>query len=321
MKSQEWGLATAEGVRSPDDALALELVRITEAAALAAGRWAGHSDDSAKLAAIDAAHSSLRSVAMDGVVVLGVGARDESPALFHGAEAGTGEGPVCDVAISIGDGALSEARDVPRALTAIAVSPRGAMFDPSPHRTMEKLAVGPDFADVVDITRPVAENLWMIARAKGVRVSDVVVAMLNRPRHVELAREIQDAGARVHLLEGGEVAGAVATARPEHPADLFLCTGNAAEGVIAAAALSCLGGAMQARLAPADPARQAAAVLHTADLVGKEGVVFCASGVTSSELLRGIRNDGAGCTTTRSLALCSNPDTVRTIQSEHRYVR
>ncbi|WP_337820831.1 fructose-bisphosphatase class II [Amycolatopsis sp. A1MSW2902] len=321
MKSKEWGLAAAETARRPDDALALELVRGTEAAALAAVRWAGHRDDSAGLAAMDAMHTSLRSVAMDGVVVLGAGSQDDAPALFHGAEVGTGEGPVCDIAISIGDGVLSEAKDVPLALTAVAVSARGAMADLASQHSMEKLAVGPGLADVVDITRPVAENLRRIAGAKGVRVSDVVVATLNRRRHVELAREIQDAGARVHLVEGGEVAGAVAAARPEHPIDVFLCTGNAAEGVIAAAALSCLGGSMQARLAPEGPAERPGTVLRTEDLVGKESVVFCASGVTSSELLRGVRNDGAGRTTVRSLVLCSDPDTVRAIRSEHRYVR
>ncbi|WP_275295704.1 fructose-bisphosphatase class II [Amycolatopsis sp. La24] len=321
MKSKEWGLAAAETARRPDDALALELVRGTESAALAAGRWAGHRDDSAGLAAMDAMHTSLRSVAMDGVVVLGAGSQDDAPALFHGAEVGTGQGPVCDIAISIGDGVLSEAKDVPRALTAVAVSARGAMADLASQHSMEKLAVGPGLADVVDITRPVAENLRRIAGAKGVRVSDVVVATLNRRRHVELAREIQDAGARVHLVEGGEVAGAVAAARPEHPIDVFLCTGNAVEGVIAAAALSCLGGSMQARVAPEGPAERPGTVLRTEDLVGKESVVFCASGVTSSELLRGVRNDGAGRTTVRSLVLCSDPDTVRAIRSEHRYVR
>ncbi|WP_329059209.1 fructose-bisphosphatase class II [Amycolatopsis sp. NBC_01480] len=321
--------AAAEGVFAwnggLDDALALELVPVTEAAALAAGRWAGHSGDSARLAAVDATHTGLRSVPMRGVVVLGAGAREDTPALFHGAEVGYGDGPACDVGISFGDGALSETRDVPCALTAIAVAERGAMLDPPPEFDLEKLVVAADFADVVDLTRPVAENVRMLAAAKGVRVSDVVVAVLNRPRHVALAREIQDAGARLHLLEGGEIAGAVATARAERQVDLLLGTGSAAQGVIAAAALSCLGGSMQARLVPRDARRAGepgtGGVLRTEDLVRGENVVFCATGVTSSELLGGIRNEGAGRAIAQSVVLCSNPDTVRTVRSEHRYAR
>ncbi|SEP54463.1 fructose-bisphosphatase class II [Amycolatopsis saalfeldensis] len=313
---------TFAGNRGLDDALALELVPVTEAAALAAGRWAGHSGESARLAAVDATHTGLRSVPMRGAVVLGAGARGETPALFHGAEAGDGDGPECDLGISVGDGALSESRDVPCALTAIAVAERGAMLDPSPELDLEKLVVGPGFADVVDITRPVAENLRMLAAAKGVRVSDVVVAVLNRPRHGSLAREIRDAGARVHLLEGGEIAGAVATARAERQVDLLLGTGNAAEGVIAAAALACLGGSMQARLVPKDAREHGTGeVLRTEDLVRGERVLFCATGVTSSELLRGIRNDGAGRAIAQSIVLCSNPVTVRTVRSEHRSAR
>lgn len=316
-----------EGSGRPGDALALELVRVTEAAAIAAARWVGRGDeDSGKVAALDAMREVIMSVPMRGVVVVGAGQRRGTAVLCNGADAGAGEGPACDVGITAGDGGLSLARDVPHALTAVAVAERGAMFERSSGLSMEKLAVGPDYVDFVDLGRPLKENLRAVAKAKDVRTSDVVVAVLNRPRHRELVREIRDAGARVHLIEGGDVAGAIAAARPESPVDLLLGTGGAAEGVIAAAALSCLGGALQGRLLPGeaergekqcDTGRDFDKVLHTDDLVRGENILFCATGVTGSEVLHGVRHN-AGYTTTQSMVLCSQPQTVRIVEAEHR---
>lgn len=318
-------VGSAAATARPDHTLALELVRVTEAAAMAAGRWVGHGDkNSGRVAAVEAMHELVMSVSMRGVVVISEGEQAERPVLFRGEHVGDGAGPLCDIGISAGDGALSIARDVPNALTAIAVAERGALYDPSPVRSMQKLAVGVDYVDVVDINRSVAENLRAVATVKGARVSDVIVAVLNRPRHRELVHEIRDAGARVHLIEGGEVAGAIAAARLESPVDMLLGTGSAAEGVIAAAALSCMGGALQARLRPDDsePGEQpgtgpdSGEVLHTGDLVRGGRILFCATGVTNSEVLRGVRHH-AGRTTTQSIVLCSEPDTVRIIRSEH----
>lgn len=331
MKTTEWGttgapggphveernVGSSAGIDGPDHTLALDLVPVTEAAAIAAGRWVGHGDEnSGKVAAVDAMHKLITSVSMRGVVVIGEGGKR----LSKGEEVGDGDGPGCDVGISAGDGALSVARDVPNALVAIAVAERGALYDPSPVPTMEKLAVGPDCAGVVDLDRPVAENLRAVARAKGVRVPDVVVAVLNRSWHRELVHEIRDAGARVHLIEGGDIAGAIAAARPESPVDMLLGTGGAAEGVIAAAALSCLGGSVQARLRPEDSEHGGTGheVLHTEDLVRGERILFCATGVTGSEVLRGVQHH-SGRTTTQSIVLCSQPDTERIVNSEHRH--
>ncbi|NBH03097.1 fructose-bisphosphatase class II, partial [Amycolatopsis sp. SID8362] len=266
-----------------------------------------------RAAAAGAMHDHLATVLMRGTVVVGEGEKDDTPILFRGEAAGAGDGPECDVALSVGDGTLSPVKDVSRSLSAIAVAERGALYEPPPDAVVEKLAVGADCAAVVDITRPVAENVRAVAEVKDVRVSDVVVAVLNRSRHRQLAQEIHDAGARVHLLEGGEIAGAVAAARPESAIDLLLGTGGAAEGVIAAAALSCLGGAMQVRLEPGG-----GKVFHVGDLVRGERVLFCATGVTTSELLRGVQyHPGRG--TTQSMVLCSRPDTVRMVKSEHRF--
>ncbi|KAA9166054.1 fructose-bisphosphatase class II family protein [Amycolatopsis acidicola] len=302
MSTQEW---TTTGISvAPGDTLALELVRVTEAAAIAAGRWVGRGErDNGRIAGTAAMREHLASVRMRGVVVIG----------DAGMEAGFGEGPVCDVCITVGDGALSAARDVPNSLSAIAVAERGAFYEPSPGAVMDKLAVGSDCADVVDITRPVADNLWAIAAAKGVRVPDLVVAVPNRPRHAALVRELRDAGARIHLLEGGDIAGAIAAARDDGPVDVLLGSGGAAGGVVAAAALSCIGGALQMRLRTDDVDK----VLHTGDLVRGENILFCATGVTGSESLHGVRHH-SGRTTTQSIVLCSNPRTARTIASERR---
>ncbi|MGW5202881.1 class II fructose-bisphosphatase [Streptomyces spiralis] len=329
-RAQKRNAVSSATIKGPDHTLALELVRVTEAAALAADRWVGRgAGNSGKAAAIDAMHKLLRSVPMRGVVVIGDRPQGDTPVLFKGEDVGDGHGPACDIGISTGERTRATARDVPHALAAIAVAERGALFDPAPVHSMEKLAVGPDCADVVDISRPVVENLRAVATAKGVRVSDVIVAVLNRPRHLKLVREIRDAGARVHLLEGADdVAGAIAAAHADSTVDMLLGTGGAAQGVIAAAALTCMGGSLQARLWPNDVEQDEkpetghdfARVLHTGDLVRGESVLFCATGVTGSELLRGVQHH-SGRTTTQSIVLCSNPHTVRMVTSEHRHAR
>lgn len=299
----------------PDQDLALELVRVTEAAAIAAGRGVGRGRSSrATTAATLAMREHLLSVPVRGTVVVGAGEEDDTPVLRAGDDAGAGVGPVCDLGIGVGDGTRSPATDVPNALAAIAVAERGALHAPPPLSVVvEKLAVGPDCADVVDVTRPVAENLRAVAAVKGVRVSDVEVAVLDRPRHRQLATEVRDAGARVHALQGGDIAGAVAAARPESSVDVLLGTGTTAEAVLAAAALSCTGGSLQVRLRSAGRDT----VLHTGDLVRGGRVLFCATGVTTSELLPGVRYH-PGRTTTQSLVLCSTSDTVRVVRAEHR---
>lgn len=310
----------------PDQALALELVRVTEAAALAAGDWVGRGDeDGGKAAAVVAMHEAVMSVSMRGVVVIGDGDHGDAIALSRGADVGTGNGPTCDVGIAAGDGALSMARDVPHALSAIAVTERLAMYQPAPGLAMQKLAVGSDYAGVVDIGRPVVDNIHELAWAKDTCASDVTVAVLNRPWHRQLVRDIREAGARVHLIEGGEIAGAIAAAHPSSPVDMLLGTGGADEAVMAAAALSCMGGSLQAVLRPGDHGRSESAqwagsdvgrVLRTEDLVRGQRILFCATGVTGSELLRGV---GRQCDriTTESIVMCSNPGTVRIVSSEH----
>ncbi len=312
MSTQGWfDTAVSPG---PEQAVALELVRVTEAAAIAAGRGVGRDQGNrGKAAATAAIHEHLMGLPVRGVVVLGDGEKNDTPVPRWGDDVGVGDGPVCDLGISVGDGAPSPADDLPNSLVAIAVAEPGALYVPPPSVVVEKLAVGSDCADVVDITRPVAENVRAVAAVKGVRVSDVEVAVIDRPRHRELANEIRDAGARVHALQGGDIAGAIAAASPESSVDVLLGTGEAAEGVIAAAALSCMGGSLQVRLRSEGLDR----VLRTGDLVGGGRVLFCATGVTTSELLHGVRYH-SGQTTTQSMVLCSKPDTVRMVKSEHR---
>ncbi|MBB3663888.1 fructose-1,6-bisphosphatase II [Prauserella sediminis] len=325
-RSPELGPILSDGTDGPDHTLALELVRVTEAAAIAAGRWVGHGDDDAGgAAALAAMHEYILPVPMRGVVVLGSQRTDGAPALSKGAVIGDGTGPACDVGVSVGEAALSTARDVPHAITAIAVAERGAMYDPPPAVPMQKLVVGADHADVVDIHRPVAENLRAIAAVKGCTPSDVTVAVLNRPRHRDLVRDIREAGARVHLVEGGEVAGAVAAAHPDSPIDVLLGTGGGEEGVLAAAALTCIGGSLQALLRPEGADRResvrrdADRVLRTEDLVRGGRILFCATGVTSNELLRGVGHY-PDRTTTESTVMCSTPGIVRSVRSEHQAV-
>ena len=238
---------------APDRNLAMELVRVTEAAAMAAGRWVGRGDkNGGDGAAVDAMRQLIGSVSMRGIVVIGEGEKDEAPMLFNGEEVGNGEGPWCDVAVDPIDGTTLMAKGMPGSVAVLAVAERGAMFDPSAVFYMEKLAVGPEAADAIDITLPVAENIRRVAAAKHTEVNDVTVCVLDRPRHAELVKEIRRTGARIQFISDGDVAGAIAAARPNTSIDLLYGVGGTPEGIITAAALKCMGGAMQARLWPRD---------------------------------------------------------------------
>jgi len=311
---------------APDRNLALELVRVTEAAAMAAGRWVGRGDkNGGDGAAVDAMRKLIHTVSMRGVVVIGEGEKDEAPMLFNGEEVGNGEGPECDVAVDPIDGTTLMSKGMPNALAVLAVAERGAMFDPSAVFYMEKLAVGPEAADVIDITAPLAENIRRVAKAKHSDVSDVNVCILDRPRHEKIVREVRQAGARIHFISDGDVAGAISAARPTSGVDMLVGIGGTPEGIIAAAALKCVGGAIQGRLWPKDDEEREKAigaghdlsrVLTTNDLVSGDNVFFCATGVTDGDLLRGVHYRAGGCTT-QSIVMRSKSGTVRMIDGFH----
>jgi len=313
--------------QAPDRNLALELVRVTEAAALAASRWMGRGDkEGADGAAVDAMRKILDSVPMDGVVVIGEGEKDEAPMLYNGEQIGDGNPPAVDIAVDPIDGTTLTALGRGGAIAVIAMSERGSMFDPGPCVYMEKIAVGPRAAHVIDITRSPTENLEAIAEAKGSAVRDLTAVILDRDRHAELIAEVREAGARVRLIPDGDVAGAISTAWPRSGADVLFGIGGTPEGVITAAALKAMGGAMQGRLWPRDDAeRQAsidagydlAAVLTQDDLVRSDNCFFAATGITDGELLQGVRYDQRGATT-QSLVMRSKSGTVRQIDAIHR---
>ncbi len=315
---------------APDRNLALELVRVTEAAAMAAGRWVGRGDkNGGDGAAVDAMRKLIHTVTMRGVVVIGEGEKDHAPMLYNGEEVGNGDGPDCDVAVDPIDGTTLMAKGMPNALAVLAVAERGAMFDPSAVFYMEKLAVGPEAADVIDLTAPVDENIRRVAKAKHSDVSDVNVCILDRPRHEDLVHEVREAGARIHFISDGDVAGAISAARPNTGVDLLIGIGGTPEGIIAACALKCMGGAMQARLWPKDDEERQKAidaghdlgrVLETDDLVRGDNVFFCATGVTDGDLLRGVHYRAGGCTT-QSIVMRSKSGTVRMIDGFHRLTK
>jgi len=312
---------------APDRNLALELVRVTEAGALAASRWLGRGDkEAADGAAVDAMRLILATVSMDGVVVIGEGEKDEAPMLYNGERIGDGNPPLTDIAVDPIEGTTLISLGQGGALSVIAVSERGTMFDPGPCVYMEKLAVGPEAAGHVDITRPPEENLAEVAKVKGSEVGDLTVVILDRPRHADLIAQVRAAGARIRLIDHGDVAGAMSTAWPESGVDLLLGVGGTPEGVLAAAALKCMGGEIQGRLWPRDETeRQAAidrgydleAVLTTDDLVRGDNCFFAATGITDGELLRGVRFHSAGALT-QSLVMRSKTGTVRRIDASHR---
>ncbi|BBY93464.1 fructose-1,6-bisphosphatase [Mycobacterium gallinarum] len=312
---------------APDRNLALELVRVTEAGAMAAGRWVGRGDkEGGDGAAVDAMRELVNSVSMRGVVVIGEGEKDNAPMLYNGEEVGNGDGPECDFAVDPVDGTTLMSKGMPNAISVLAVAERGAMFDPSAVFYMNKIAVGPDAADVIDITAPVAENIKRVAKVKNSSVADLTVCILDRPRHQGLMAEVRDAGARIRLISDGDVAGAISACRPNSGTDMLLGIGGTPEGIIAAAAIRCMGGAIQAVLAPTDDDEKQKAidrgydlsrVLTTEDLVSGENVFFCATGVTDGDLLQGVRYSGGGCTT-QSIVMRSKSGTVRMIEAYHR---
>jgi len=262
---------------------------------------------------------------MNGVVVIGEGEKDHAPMLFNGEQVGDGSGPACDVAVDPIDGTRLTANSMPNALSVLAVSARGSMYDPSAVFYMSKLVTGPAAAGSVDITAPAAHNIAMVARAKGCSPHDVTVVILDRPRHADLIAEVRHAGARIQLITDGDVAGAIMASREGTGVDLLLGTGGTPEGIIAACAVKCLGGTIQGRLAPRDEAERdralaaghdLAQVLTTDDLVSSEDAFFAATGITDGELLLGVRYRGGGATT-HSLVMRARSGTIRTITSEH----
>ncbi|NIK57090.1 class II fructose-bisphosphatase [Kribbella shirazensis] len=311
---------------APDRNLALELVRVTEAAAMAAGRWVGRGDkNGADGAAVNAMRTLIGTVGMNGVVVIGEGEKDNAPMLYNGEQVGSGDGPECDVAVDPVDGTTLVAKGMNNGIAVMAVAPRNSMYDPSAVFYMEKLVVGPEAAEVVDIRLPVAENIRRVAKAKGSTVDDVTVVLLDRPRHEELARQIRATGARIKFISDGDVAGAVEAARPDTGLDLLLGIGGTPEGIIAACAMKCLGGKIQGKLWPRDDEERQKAidaghdldrVLDTDDLVSGDDCFFVATGITEGELLRGVRY-GRSTARTHSLVMRSRSGTIRSIESVH----
>jgi fructose-1,6-bisphosphatase II len=315
--------------QAPDRNLALELVRVTEAAAMAAGRWVGRGDkNGADGVAVNAMRALISTVGMRGTVVIGEGEKDNAPMLFNGEEVGDGTGAECDVAVDPIDGTTLAAKGMTNAISVMAVAPRGSMFDPSAVFYMEKLVTGPEAADVVDIRFPVAENIHQVAKAKGSASEDVTVVLLDRPRHNAIVDEVRATGARIKFITDGDVAGAIMAARPDTGIDLLLGVGGTPEGIITACAMKCLDGVIQGRLWPTDDAeRQRAidaghdldpdAVLKTNDLVGGDDVFFVATGITDGELMKGVRYR-AGGVSTHSLVMRSRSGTIRSITSDHK---
>jgi fructose-1,6-bisphosphatase II len=314
----------------PDRNLALELVRVTEAAAMGAGRWIGRGDKiAADQAAVDAMRAMLDTVVMSGVVVIGEGEKDEAPMLYNGEEVGEGGGPDVDVAVDPLEGTRLTALGQPNAIAVIAAAERGSLFFPGAAVYMEKIAVGADAIDAIDINATPAANVAAVAKAKGRRVNDIRVTVLERDRHDDLIRELREAGARVNLIRDGDVAPAIAAARPETGVDMLYGVGGTPEGVISACALKCVGGGIQAKLWPrSGEERQALAdagydvdrVLTTDDLVQSDNVFVAATGVTTGALLRGVRyvRDGA---ITDSIVMRSRSGTVRRIEARHQLTK
>ncbi len=314
----------------PDRNLAMELVRVTEAAALASGRWVGRGmKNEGDGAAVDAMRKLINTVAMNGVVVIGEGEKDEAPMLFNGEEVGTGEGIAMDIAVDPVDGTRLMAEGRPNAISVIAAAERGTMFDPSAVFYMKKIAVGPEAVGVIDINASVKENVDAVAKAKGIRPSEVTVVVLDRPRHKELIQEIRDAGAKVRLIMDGDVAGAIATCQDTNSIDMMMGTGGTPEGIITACAMKCMGGEIKGKLAPKDEAEAEKArkaghdldrVLGTNVLVSSDNCYFAATGVTNGDMLRGVSYRANGATT-RSLVMRSKSGTIRYIDSQHKLAK
>lgn len=303
-------------------------MRATEAAALAAARWVGRGDGTAvDQAAVDAMRLMFNGIPIDGIVVIGEGEKDNAPMLYNGEKVGTGEPPEVDVAVDPVDGTTLTARGEGNALSVVAVSERGTMFDPGPCVYMEKVATGPLGAAAIDITASIEDNVRNVARARGMEVQDVTVTILDRDRNADAIARARAMGARVRLISAGDIAGAITAALPGTGVDLLWGIGGTPEGVTAAAALTCLGGAMQGRLWPRNDEERDACkalgydvsrVLTTEDLVGGEEVFFSATGVTDGVLLEGVRYTAGGATS-ESIVMRSRSGTIRRIRSQHRW--
>jgi len=299
----------------PDRNLALELVRVTETAALAAAPWVGRGEkDLADGAAVKAMRAMINTVDMSGVVVIGEGEKDQAPMLHNGEHVGNGDGPNCDVAVDPIDGTSLTAQGMNGAISVIALAPRGSMFDPQDSFYMNKIVTGPEAASVIDITASVAHNIAGVAKAKSLNVSDITVVVLNRPRHKTLIEEIRNTGARIRLIQDGDVAAAIETARPDTGIDLLMGIGGTPEGVITAVAMICLGGAIQGQL-HRDGVTEAR-VLTTSDLCNSDDVFLSATGITDGELVQGVRYTRFGATS-NSLVMRGKSKTVRIIHTEH----
>jgi fructose-1,6-bisphosphatase II len=298
-----------------DRNLALELVRVTETAALAAAPWVGRGEkDLADGAAVNAMRAMINTVDMSGVVVIGEGEKDQAPMLHNGEQVGNGDGPNCDVAVDPIDGTSLTAQGMNGAISVIALAPRGSMFDPQDSFYMNKIVTGPEAASVIDITASVATNIAAVAKAKSMKVSDITVVVLNRPRHLGLIEEIRATGARIKLIQDGDVAAAIETARPDTGIDLLMGIGGTPEGVITAVAMICLGGAIQGQLHK-DGVTEAR-VLTTSNLCNSDDVFLSATGITDGELVQGVRYTKFGATS-NSLVMRGKSKTVRLIQTEH----
>jgi len=318
---------------APDRNLALELVRVTEAAAMAAGRWVGRGDkNGADGVAVNAMRTMISTVAMNGTVVIGEGEKDNAPMLYNGEDVGDGTGPDCDVAVDPIDGTTLCAKGMSNAVAVMAVAPRGSMYDPSAVFYMEKLVTGPEAADVVDIRLPVAENIAAVAKAKDTKASDITVIVLDRPRLDKMVEEIRETGARIKFIVDGDVAGAISAARAGSGADLLMGIGGTPEGIVAACAMKALGGTIQGRLWPKDDEERQRAldaghnldpdfVLHTDDLVTGDDCFFVATGITDGDLMRGVQYLPHGAIVTDSLVMRSRSGTIRKVTSEHQLAK
>ena len=310
----------------PDRNLALELARVTEAAAMAAARWIGRGDkEAADQAAVDAMRFMMNTVTMNGIVVIGEGEKDKAPMLFNGEELGSGDEPLVDIAVDPLEGTTLTSKGQNNALSVIGVSERGTMFDPGPCVYMEKIVTGPEAADAIELDAPIEENIKRVAKRKGLDVEDLTVMILDRPRHEDIIKEVRTAGARVKLIPDGDVAAGIAAARKKPGVDLLLGIGGTPEGVITACAIKCLGGVIQGRLWPRndeerslmtaagyDPQR----ILTTDDLVSGDNVFFAGTGVTNGDLVQGVRYSGRAAHT-QTIVMRSRSGTVRTIDAVH----
>jgi len=328
MARPEASVAERPSGNVPDRNLALELVRVTEAAAMAAGRWIGRGDkEAADQAAVDGMRAMLDTVSMAGVVVIGEGEKDKAPMLYNGEEVGDGHGPEVDVAVDPLEGTRLTAKGQPNAIAVIAVAERGTMFFPGAAVYMDKIACGPEAIDLVDIGAPARENVERVAKAKGRKPSEITVVVLERDRHEGLIAELREVGAKVLLIPDGDVAPAIAAAQPTTGVDLLMGVGGTPEGVIAAAALKCVGGGVQGKLWPRDDVERQQLVdagldpdrvLTTDDLVSGEDVFVAATGVTTGALLRGVRYTPEGAVTD-SIVMRSRSGTVRRVEATHAF--